>query len=457
MAKQLKADLLRSTAEASEPPQKRETPGEEPGWLITFEPEETQQVLAALRNDVGVSRVAATSDFDDGGVDLGRLGDSELILFERSGVAVLKERPEAGFAVASAQAAGVRTIEREPRLYASSPPLGVEALEYLRGYREGVEDLCRRLAESSPVSPAELGALEQAMAFQDTEALTWGLQATQAGSSSRDGKGVRVAVLDTGLDLQHPDFVSRTVDSKSFTGELVQDLHGHGTHCAGIAAGARIPARGPRYGVATGAELLIGKVLSNRGTSLGRSVIAGIEWAILSGCKVISLSLGSRVALGETHLLAFERVGQSALAHNCLLVAAAGNGSRRSAGQIRPVESPANCPSILAVAALDSALAVASFSNGAMNPTARVDLAGPGVEVWSSVPQPAVGSLPAGYVALHGTSMATPFVAGTAALLWEANPSATAHDIWRILTATAGRLPLPARDVGSGLVQAPAA
>jgi subtilisin family serine protease len=132
-----------------------------------------------------------------------------------------------------------------------------------------------------------------------------------------------------------------------------------------------------------------------------------------------------------------------------LIVAAAGNDSQRPS-TITPVSHPANCPSILAVAALDSGLRVASFSNGGVNLSGgQVDIAGPGVAVRSSWPRPTL------YRTISGTSMATPHVAGIAALHAEANPDMRGATLGWLLLQSALRLQLITRDVGSGLVQAP--
>ncbi|NJM84342.1 MAG: S8 family serine peptidase, partial [Tabrizicola sp.] len=111
-------------------------------------------------------------------------------------------------------------------------------------------------------------ALDQ---FEDSQAATWGLEATGAASSPLTGAGIRLCILDTGIDLQHPDFTGRAITGRSFVpGEEVQDGNGHGTHCAGTAAGSLPRGNGPRYGVAPDAGLHIGKVLNNQGSGRER-------------------------------------------------------------------------------------------------------------------------------------------------------------------------------------------
>ena len=142
----------------------------------------------------------------------------------------------------------------------------------------------------------------------------------------------------------------------------------------------------------------------------------------------------------------YEVIADICLDAGCLIVAAAGNESRRPF-RIAPVGSPANCPSILSVAALTPDLDAASFSNGGINPGQAVDIAAPGVDILSSVP--------GGHDRFDGTSMATPHVAGIAALYAELDPKFRGRALWAILMQQARGLPLPGRDVGRGLVQAP--
>lgn len=288
--------------------------------------------------------------------------------------------------------------------------------------------------------------------FVDTETSTWGVAATQALDSPFTGKGIKICILDTGLDQTHQDFAGRTIVARSFTGEPVDDRQGHGTHCAGTAAGTSTIPGVLRYGVAPEADLFVGKVLNDRGFGAERDILAGIRWAIDNRCEVISMSLGSIVREGEKPSLVYERAGQLALDNGCLIVAAAGNESNRTFGNIAPVGSPANASTMLAVGAIDANFVIGWFSNGGLNGEGGgVDMVGPGVGVFSSSPSPQL------YNTMSGTSMACPHVAGLAALWAESDPALRGRELWRKLTETARTLPLPKRDVGAGLAVAPQA
>src|SRR5690606_35797663 len=155
---------------------------------------------------------------------------------------------------------------------------------------------------------------------------TWGLVAINMPNAQYTGKNVRVCILDTGLYSAHPDFVGRSIEGKSFiSGESWDsDGNGHGTHCAGTAVG-NSSGDGKRYGVAHEADIFIGKVLSDGGSGSTSGIVDAIDWALEKNCKVISMSLGSPVGVGENPSLIFERAGEKALEKGCLLIAAAGN------------------------------------------------------------------------------------------------------------------------------------
>ncbi|MGO2937185.1 MAG: S8 family serine peptidase [Glutamicibacter arilaitensis] len=257
-----------------------------------------------------------------------------------------------------------------------------------------------------------------------------------------------MAVLDTGFDSAHPDFAGRTVTAKSFVaGEDATDGHGHGTHCIGSACGPREPQQGPGYGVASEANIFAGKVLGADGSGSDSTILAGINWVLENKCEVISMSLGADV---RTVHPPYVTAGRRALELGSLIVAAAGNNAQRSAGNPGFVGAPANSPYIMAVAALDSKLAVADFSAQALDTEGgEVDIAGPGVGIYSSWP----GAKR--YNTISGTSMATPHVAGVAALLAEST-GLRSQQLWDKLVATSRDVSLPAMDAGAGLVQAPA-
>ncbi|WP_159612396.1 S8 family serine peptidase [Glutamicibacter sp. JC586] len=283
--------------------------------------------------------------------------------------------------------------------------------------------------------------------FTDNEQFTWGLQAVGADLSTYTGKGINLAVLDTGFDANHPDFAGRNVTTKSLVdGEDAADSHGHGTHCIGTSCGPRTPEQGPGYGVASEANIFAGKVLGADGSGSDSNILAGINWALENKCQVISMSLGADV---KTVHPPYVTAGRRSLELGSLIVAAAGNNAQRSAGNPGFVGAPANSPYIMAVAAVDSKLAVADFSAQAISTEGgEVDIAGPGVNVYSSWP----GSQR--YNTISGTSMATPHVAGLAALLAEST-GLRAQELWDKLVQEARSLSLPTTEVGAGLAQAP--
>jgi subtilisin family serine protease len=428
-------------------------------FLVLFEEGEAEAGAAALSDVAGMSVRGAT-------LTAGEPDAGSALVFEELGVAVVDALPDQRGAVAavSDESPAILAIEPERIVYAleilaytptapatgngvhgqepetpPAPPAGRSA-DYLQGFRDAVLHL------TAPAGTLAAAQATAAAALDESQA-TWGLQATKVVNCCRTGKGIKVAVLDTGLDLQHPDFAGRAITSQSFIpGQAVQDGHGHGTHCIGTALGPKCPPTRPRYGIAYEATIFAGKVLSNAGSGTDSQILGGINWAMVNKCEIVSMSLGGAVAIGQAYSTVFETVARRATQAGTLIIAAAGNN-----GPGRPVNHPANCPSILAVAALDSNLAVAGFSARGLNTNGgRVDVAGPGVSVHSTVP------MPTRYGRKNGTSMATPHAAGVAALLAEANPGVRGAALGQLLTATCRSLPgVPAVDAGAGLVQAP--
>lgn len=294
------------------------------------------------------------------------------------------------------------------------------------------------------------GLVRERRKFSDDERSSWGIKATRILESPYSGKKINIAILDTGLFRDHIDLKGRKITTKKFVdGGSAGDADGHGSHCVGVACGYHDEA-GMRYGVAWQSNIFCGKVLNDKGEGTDSGILAGMEWAMKNKCRVISLSLGAACEVGEPYSKVYENVARRAMKQGSLIIAAAGNESNRP-GLVAPVGHPANCPSILAVGAIDSQLKIAGFSCGGLNGNGgQVDLVAPGVSVYSMI------NRQHGHEKWDGTSMATPFVSGIAGLYFEQHAGATPMDVWSMLTQNAKRLKLSSMDGGSGLVQAPA-
>ena len=404
-------------------------------FVVVFDDASDPEPL--LREVAGMSSVADSRDFTQQAVDLEDTEDADATVFSQLGMAVVSADPTQmgalqGFAADHSR--GVLAVVPE-LIHHVLPSGGSPAPGYVQGYRDGVDDLAGRLGTGE--APDTDGP-----AYQDNDEFTWGLQAIEMELSAFTGQGIRVCVLDTGMDLEHPDFAGRIVTSQSFvSGETAQDGHGHGTHCIGSSLGGASET-GRRYGVASEAEIYAGKVLGNEGSGSDAGILAGINWAITNNCAVVSMSLGADVA--EPHP-PYTIAGNRALAQGTLIIAAAGNNANRP-DDPGFVGAPANSPSIMAVGALDSALAVARFSaRSAPVRGGHVDVAGPGVEVFSSWP------MPDRYNTISGTSMATPHAAGVAAL-WAQATGRRGLELWATLAQETRRIDRSSLDVGLGLV-----
>jgi subtilisin family serine protease len=235
------------------------------------------------------------------------------------------------------------------------------------------------------------------------------------------GRGVRVAVLDTGVDATHPDLRGQVVAERNFSHSPgVVDRFGHGTFVAAQVAGTGRAAAGERRGVAFGARLVIGKVLNDDGTGLESAVIAGMQWAA-TRARVISMSLGGNPSDG-TDPVSLAVNGLTA-AHHVLFVVAAGN----SGPGDETVSSPAAATDALAVGAVDGRDRLAFFSSrGPLlgSYAIKPEIVAPGVDIAGArAAGTMMGSLlDARYVIDSGTSMATPQVAGAAAILVQLHP-----------------------------------
>lgn len=268
----------------------------------------------------------------------------------------------------------------------------------------------------------------------------WGIRKTNAPESWKagfTGKGIKVAVVDTGIS-NHVDLeISGGVSLVSYT-KSYADENGHGTHVAGI-VGARNNTYGT-VGIAPDASLFAVKVMDSTGSGYVSDVIAGIDWSITNKMDIINLSLGT-----SRHSSMLESIVNKAFNNGILVVAAAGNNGT-SDGSGDTVEYPARYASVIAVAATDSANRRGSFSATG----STIEVAAPGVSVLSTHP----GNR---YASMSGTSMASPYVAGNIALLKEAFPNSNAMEIRKMLQESVIDLGLLGKDnfFGHGLIQAP--
>jgi subtilisin family serine protease len=375
-------------------------------------------------------------------------------------------------------AAGLEPATSEPRL-------DVEELD-----KREVQDLARDpgVRAVAPIMPTTLVhpvADEDAggdgdARISDTGA-TWGVAAVGAATSSRTGDGVVVAVLDTGIDRDHPAFAGMTLDERDFSGDGDGDRQGHGTHCAGTVFGRDV--EGTRIGVAPGVtRAVIGKVLGDHGGGDSDMLFRGMQWAVEQGAQVISMSLGfdfpglvkrladagwpvdlatsraleayrANLRMFDALMLLIQR--HAAFTGGTIVVAASGNESRRNVNPAHEigVSLPAAAEGVLstgAVAESASGLVIAPFSN------TYPQIAGPGVSVTSA-------QTGGGLRSLNGTSMATPHAAGVAALWWEdvahsPLPVAASTVTARLLAnadTTAFAADVDVADRGVGLVRAP--
>ena len=336
----------------------------------------------------------------------------------------------------------------------------------------------RAMAPAMPMKLIEPTAIDLGAA-PAAQGPTWGVSAVGADSSPYDGNGVVVAVLDTGIKPDHPAFAGVNLQRQNFTQESDDDVHGHGTHCAGTIFGRDV--NGTRIGVGRGVQkALIGKVLGAGGGS-SATIAKAIQWAVDEGANVISMSLGidfpgyvswlvdqKGMDIAPATSLALEGYranvdlfnnvagfvrSSAAFQQASILVAASGNESARPQYEIA-VGLPAAAVGFLAVGALQNGAAgmsVAEFSN------TQVGVAAPGVDILSA-------GIAGGLAKMSGTSMAAPHVAGVAAL-WahkmldesgHLDPIALSSRV--IASGTLDPIVPSHRDfedVGTGLVRAP--
>jgi subtilisin len=256
-------------------------------FLITYKEGAAAAGMKALQARRGL-RVASAKDFASQAMDIQQAGDADAVMFPEIGVALVSSEAVAEHGLTTAafaeEDAHAQSVDPEYFMFASQ----INPADYLKGVLRTAEMIAEDLGGVVPTMPADVSA--------QIAGVTWGLSACKVPYSQFSGKGIKVAVLDTGFDLGHPEFAGRSFVTNTFVGDPVQDVHGHGTHTVGTACGPLAPA-GPiqRYGIGYGAQIFVGKVLSNSGSGTQAQVLAGMNWAIANKCAVISMSLGAQI------------------------------------------------------------------------------------------------------------------------------------------------------------------
>ncbi|TKB43807.1 S8 family serine peptidase [Thalassotalea mangrovi] len=299
--------------------------------------------------------------------------------------------------------------------------------------KDKAAEVFAKLTADGKVEGVWLDAMVHAYKASAAETLTTTVPLTGAYgnyASPFNGEGVTVAVLDTGYDIEHSDLNGQVVASKDFTWSRngVDDLNGHGTHVAATVAGTGQESDGKWVGMAPGANLLVGKVLGNTGGGSTYGILSGMQWAVDNGADIINMSLGGTATYCGGPMVDLIE----AYRNQALFVIAAGNSFTR-----QTVGSPGCAPSALTVGAIDRDNNTASFSSRGPSPdghSAKPDIASQGVNVVAGA---SGGNAGTAYRSLSGTSMASPHVAGGAALLMQARPELSPQQVKSVLTSSA--------------------
>ncbi len=311
-------------------------------------------------------------------------------------------------------------------------------VDILKVEKEKIETVLERLNRDPRVLYAEPDhkafALELTNDPGIVNNLQWGMfkiKAADVDSSawnfSKSNPSVNIAILDTGIDQNHEDLSSKIVSNKNCTDSgTVDDLYGHGTHVAGIAAAVTNNGVGIA-GVGYNASLMNVKVLDDGGSGYYSWIANCIVWAADNGAKVVNMSLG-----GGAKSKTLENAVNYAWGKGVVIVAAAGNSGNNSPTY------PGYYSNVIAVAATDQNDKKASWSSYSNR---WVDVAAPGVSIYSTFPNhPYVINKKPGYDYASGTSMATPHVAGLAALVWSTNFGTNNSSVRNRIESTADKI-----------------
>ncbi|MGB3444261.1 MAG: S8 family serine peptidase [Actinophytocola sp.] len=262
--------------------------------------------------------------------------------------------------------------------------------------------------------------------------------APDAWAAGHTGEGATVAVLDTGIDVSHPDLSDAVAQAENFTdSDSEDDRFGHGTHVASIITGSGAADGGRYRGVAPDAKLLNGKVLNDNGGGMESWIIAGMEWAATGGADVVNMSLGGGFPSDGSDPMS-QAVNRITAETGTLFVISAGN----SGPGDESVSSPGAADAALTVGAVDRNDQIAEFSSrgprwedGAIKP----DITAPGVDIVAAKAKNSIIGDPVGdnYLSLSGTSMAAPHVAGAAAIVAAQHPDWAADQLKSTLMGSA--------------------
>jgi subtilisin family serine protease len=354
----------------------------------------------------------------------------------------------------------------ESRISQSQQPI-LSALDRF-GARESATVLSLANAVTAQLTPAQLedvAALDevQMVRLEMQEAVTcmnesvYTMEVPEAREElSFTGRGVRVAILDSGVDRNHPALLGKVVDEMTTTTENVSIPGSHGTHVAGTVA-----SNDPIYrGVAYQADIINIKVLTAAGGGMPQWVVAGLEQAVRRGALVANLSLGWSEALhgwvcNDANCILCQ-AADNAVRLGVTVVVAAGN-EGGIAGPSLKIRHPGAARRVITVGALDKAKTLASFSSpgpgsGRLSPGSSIrltkpDLCGPGVGITSS-------TTGGGFASFNGTSMASPHVAGVAALILEKDAGLKPMMVKKLLEGSCEPIPGLPNQVGYGLVNA---
>lgn len=435
------------------------------GQVMGFEPAEGRERIPVQVQRIkghtlvvpsDAQRLIATGKLDQRLFDVGELTDPQLRKSQRDGLKLIVQYDGgANAARAEVRSAGDTQLRR------TFPTIDADAIRTSRNdvakvwealtdeHKNGVR------ATASGIKKVWLDGVRRASVDRSVEQIG----ADKAWEAGYDGTGVKIAVLDTGVDKTHDDLKTQVIDEKNFSGSPdTVDRVGHGTHVASIAAGTGAKSGGTYKGVAPGAKVISGKVLNDEGFGDDSAIIAGMEWAAAEGADIINLSLGGSDSPGVDPME--EEVNRLSAEKGVLFAIAAGNDGEY--GQ-STVGSPGSADAALTVGAVDKDDKLASFSSigprvgdGAVKP----DVTAPGVAITAAaasgsafdtdpgIPHPAPG-----YLQLDGTSMATPHVAGAAAILKQRHPAWKATELKAALIASAKGGDYTVFQQGSGRIQ----